>query len=233
MSEGRILVVDNDQQIRRVVRINLVWNGFEVDDAKSGDEALGYIRSGNYDLVLLDIKMPGMTGFETCRAIRALSDVPIIMLSVRSAENDKVQALDAGADDYITKPFSTPDLLARVRAALRNSAKRSPSPELARARLHLGDVAIDFEARQIRGPHGQAHLSPKEFAVLSYLVSHPNKPVSYRELLHSVWGPQYADEIQYVRVFVNRLRKKIEQNPTTPKILVSESCFGYRLLIPE
>src|SRR5277367_2785717 len=110
MSEGRILVVDNDQQIRRVVRINLVWNGFEVDDAKSGDEALGYIRSGNYDLVLLDIKMPGMTGFETCRAIRALSDVPIIMLSVRSAENDKVQALDAGADDYITKPFSTPDL---------------------------------------------------------------------------------------------------------------------------
>src|SRR5580700_9854127 len=138
------------------MRTTLIAEGFEVDDAKTGEEALDHLRSGKNDLVLLDINMPGMTGFETCRAIRAASDMPIIMLTVRSGEKDKVAALDAGADDYITKPFSTPELLARVRAALR----RSSSPL---AHLHLGHVEIDFEARQVRGPHGQEGLTSKEF----------------------------------------------------------------------
>jgi len=148
MSEGRILVVDNEPQIRRVMRTTLISEGFEVDDAKTGEEALDHMRSGKYDLALLDINMPGMTGFEVCRAIRAASEMPIIMLTVRSGEKDKVAALDAGADDYITKPFSTPELLARVRAALR----RSPFLTISHAQLHLGPTEIDFEARQVREP---------------------------------------------------------------------------------
>src|ERR1017187_9592556 len=174
MSEGRILVVDDEPQIRRVIRLTLNLEGFEVDDTKSGDEALDHLRSGMYDLVLLDIDMPGMTGFETCRAIRAISDVPIIILTVRSAEKDKVEALDAGADDYITKPFGTPELLARLRAALRRT---SLSLELSHTHLHLGRIEIDFGARQIRGPHGHVHLTWKEFDLLCYLASHPNKAI--------------------------------------------------------
>jgi two-component system KDP operon response regulator KdpE len=228
MGEGRILVVDNEPQIRRVMRTTLIPEGFEVDDAKSGEEALDHIRSNKYDLVLLDINMPGYSGFETCRAIRAISDMPIIMLTVHSAEKDKVEALDAGADDYITKPFSTPELLARVRAALRRS-----SLSLVSRHLELGRVEIDFEARQVNGPHGQIRLTAKEFELLSYLASHPNKPITHRELLHAAWGPEYGDETEYLRVFVNRLRKKIEQKPTSPKYLLTEPWVGYRLRLPE
>ncbi len=228
MGEGRILVVDNEPQIRRVMRTTLIPEGFEVDDAKSGEEALDHIRSNKCDLVLLDINMPGYSGFETCRAIRAISDMPIIMLTVHSAEKDKVEALDAGADDYITKPFSTPELLARVRAALRRS-----SLSLVSKHLELGSVEIDFEARQVNGPHGQIRLTAKEFELLSYLASHPNKPVTHRELLHAAWGPEYGDETEYLRVFVNRLRKKIEQEPTSPKYLLTEPWVGYRLRLPK
>jgi two-component system KDP operon response regulator KdpE len=228
MGEGRILVVDNEPQIRRVMRTTLIPEGFEVDDAKTGEEALDHIRLHKYDLVLLDINMPGLSGFETCRAIRAISDMPIIMLTVHSSEKDKVEALDAGADDYITKPFSTPELLARVRAALRRS-----SLSLGAKHLELGHLEIDFEARQVNGPHGPIHLTAKEFELLSYLASHPNKPVTHRELLRAAWGPEYGDETEYLRVFVNRLRKKIEQKPTSPKYLLTEPWVGYRLRLPE
>jgi two-component system, OmpR family, KDP operon response regulator KdpE len=228
VNEGCILVVDNEPQIRRVMRTTLIPEGFEVDDAKSGDEALEHIRSGKYDLVLLDINMPGMSGFDTCRAIRDLSDMPIIMLTVHDAEKDKVEALDAGADDYITKPFGMPELLARVRAVLRRR-----SPILGLSHIHLGQMDIDFETRQVRGPHGQVHLTAKEFDLLSYLASHPNKVIGHRELLRAVWGPEYGDETEYLRVFVNRLRKKIEQKPTSPKHLLTEPWVGYRLRLPE
>ena len=228
MNEGRILVVDNEPQIRRVMRTTLIPEGFEVDDAKSGDEALEHLRSEKYDLILLGINMPGMTGLETCRAIRAISDMPIIMLTVHNAEKDKVEALDAGADDYVTKPFGMPELLARVRAALR---RKSPGHEL--SHLHLGRIEIDFEARQVVGPHGRLHLTAKEFELLSYLASHANKAVTHREILRAVWGPDYGDETEYLRVFVNRLRKKIEQKPTSPKYLLTEPWVGYRLQFPE
>lgn len=228
MSEGRILVVDNEPQIRRVMRTTLISEGFEVDDAKTGEEALDHMRSGKYDLALLDINMPGMTGFEVCRAIRAASEMPIIMLTVRSGEKDKVAALDAGADDYITKPFSTPELLARVRAALR----RSSFLTLSHAQLHLGPTEIDFDARQVRSPNGHVHLTSKEFDLLSYLASHPNKVASHRELLHAVWGPEYGDESEYLRVFINRLRKKIEPKPTTPEYILTAPGVGYCLKLP-
>jgi two-component system KDP operon response regulator KdpE len=228
MSEGRILVVDNEPQIRRVMRTTLIAEGFEVDDAKTGEEALDHLRSGKYDLVLLDINMPGMTGFQTCRAIRSFSDMPIVMLTVRSGEQDKVEALNAGADDYVTKPFSTPELLARVRAALRRSA----AIELSHAPVHLGDIEIDFAARRVTGPEGQVHVTVKEFELLSYLASHPNKVVSHGDLLHAVWGPEYGGETEYLRVFINRLRKKIEQRPTAPRYLLTATGVGYRLCVP-
>lgn len=229
MSESRILVVDNEPQIRRVMRTTLISEGFEVTDARGGDEALDHLRSAKYDLVLLDINMPGITGFETCRAIRAGSDVPIIMLTVRSAEKDKVEALEAGADDYVTKPFSTPELLARIHAALR----RHVSSGLPQGRLQLGDVEVDFEARQVRFGKGPVHLTYKEFDLLSYLANHANKTVGHRELLRAVWGPDYGDEHEYLRVFINRLRKKIERKPANPKYLLTEPWVGYRLQLPK
>ena len=230
MSEGRILVVDNEPQIRRVMRTTLIAAGFEVDDAREGDGALDHLRSPKYDLVLLDINMPGMTGFETCRAIRATSDVPIIMLTVRSTERDKVEALESGADDYVTKPFSTPELLARIHALLR---RKHTSAILPRGRLQLDEIEVDFEAREVRAPKGRIHLTYREFDLLSYLATHANKTVSHRELLRAVWGPDYGGEHEYLRVFINRLRKKIEPTPANPKYLLTEPWVGYRLQLPK
>ena len=232
MSAGRILVVDDDPQIRRVMRATLAANAYEVEDARSGDEALARLRAGTYDLVLLDINMPG-GGLETCREIRGAcpaSDLAIIMLTVRNTEKDKVGALDAGADDYVTKPFSMPELLARIRAALR----RVPlTPGSGPDRIRLGDVDIDFATRSVNRPGGAAHLTPKELDLLLYFVSQPNRTISHRELLQAVWGPDYGDELEYLRVFVNRLRKKIEPAPAQPQYLVTEAWAGYRFRLPE
>jgi two-component system, OmpR family, KDP operon response regulator KdpE len=230
LSKERILVVDNDPQIRRVMRTTLTAQGYEVADARSGNEALERVRSAQYDLVLLDINMPGMTGTETCREIRARSDVVIIMLTVRSAEKDKTEAFDAGADDYVTKPYKTPELLARIRAALRRKTSSSTSQP---ARLRLGDFEIDFQARRVHGPEEQERLTPKEFDLLSYLASHPNKIISHRELLQVVWGADAGEEKESLRVFINRLRKKIERSPDNPKYLLTEPWLGYRLQLPE
>lgn len=226
MSEGHILVVDDEPQIRRVMRTALVAQGYEVSDARTGDEALELFRSAKYDLVLLDTNMPGITGIETCRGIRVSSDVAIIMLTVRNAQKDKVAALDAGADDYVTKPFSMPELLARIRAALRRAAT---STEFEPAHLHLGHIEIDFKARQAISHNEHVRLTGKEFDLLSYLAAHPNKIVSHRELLQAIWGPDYGGELEYLRVFVNRLRKKIEEIPADPQHLLTEPRVGYRL----
>ena len=227
---GRILVVDNDPQIRRMMRVTLTAQGYEVNEARSGNETLERVRTASYDLVILDINMPGMDGIETCRQIRASSDVPIIMLTVRSAETDKTEAFDSGADDYVTKPFSMPELLARVRAALRR--KKSPL-EFQRQLLRLGDVEIDFEAREVRGRKQQEKLTPKEFDLLVYLAAHPNRVLTHQQLLTNVWGSESGGEKEYLRVFINRLRKKIERTPDDPKYLLTEHWLGYRLRLHE
>ena len=229
MSAGRILVVDDDPQIRRVMRVTLTGQGYEVDDAKSGEIALDKLRQERFDLVLLDMNMPGMGGLETCRAIRAQSEMAIVMLTVRDAESDKVDALDAGADDYVTKPYNLPELLARIRAALR----RTPWTQGPTGRLTLGPVEVDFDTREITSRGRRVRLTPKEFELLRYFVAHANKVLPHRELLQAVWGPDYGDEVDYLRVFVNQLRKKIEKNPSSPVLLLTEPWVGYRLHLPS
>jgi two-component system, OmpR family, KDP operon response regulator KdpE len=232
MSGGRILVVDDEPQIRRVMRTTLAAHGYEVEDARSGEDALEKLRANRHDLVLLDINMPGMGGVETCRIIRQegySGDLAIIMVTVRNAETDKVEALDAGADDYVTKPFSTPELLARIRAALR----RIPFTGLEDRRITLESVEIDFESRQARRQGREVRFTPKEFDLLRYFVSHANKVIPHRELLQAVWGPDYGEELEYLRVFVNQLRKKVEPQPSKPRYLLTEPWVGYRFQLPQ
>jgi two-component system KDP operon response regulator KdpE len=225
MSAGRILVVDDDPQIRRVMRVTLTGQGYEVDDAKTGDVALEKIRDERFDLVLLDMNMPGMDGLETCRSIRSQSEIAIIMLTVRDSERDKVAALDAGADDYVTKPYNATELLARIRAALR----RTPSMHGPSGRVRVGVAEVDFDTRRVTVRGRNVRLTPKEFELLRYLAAHPNKVLPHRELLQAVWGPDYGNEVEYLRVFVNQLRKKIEADPANPVHLLTEPWVGYRL----
>jgi two-component system KDP operon response regulator KdpE len=227
---ARILVVDDEPQIRRVIKHTLAAQSYLVTEARSGEQALEKLRLQKQDLVLLDVNMPGMGGLETCRAIRSDSDVAVIMLTVRNTDKDKVEALDAGADDYVTKPFSTPELLARIRAALR----RTPlTPFIGPQRMTLEDVEIDFQTRHVVAADRQARLTPKEFELLRYLVTHPNQAIGHRELLQSVWGQEYGDEVEYLRVFVNQLRKKIEPDPSSPRYLLTEPWVGYRFQLPK
>ena len=224
MSAARILVVDDEPQIRRIMRTTLTGAGYEIDDAKSGEEALVKVRDYRPDLVLLDINLPGMGGLATCRAIRADSGVAIIMLTVHNTEAAKVEALDAGADDFVTKPFSTPELLARIRAALR----RVPANQSSSIRLRVGDVLIDFGARTVTNGPNSKHLTPKELDLLRYLTQHANEAVAHRELLQAVWGPDYGDQVEYLRAFIKSLRRKIEPNPERPQYITTEPWVGYR-----
>ena len=228
MSSARILVVDDDPQIRRVLKVTLSGQGFEVDDAKNGEAALDKLRQARFDLVLLDINMPGLSGLEVCRAIRATSEIAIIMLTVLDGESDTVDALDAGADDYVTKPFKPSELSARIRAALR----RSPGGQGPAGRVVLGTVTVDFDTREVTAQGRRLRLTPKEFDLLRYFVAHANKVLSHRQLLQAVWGPDYGDQVDYLRVVVNQLRKKIEPKPSTPVYLLTEPWVGYRLRMP-
>src|SRR5215468_5184374 len=228
MTSARIMIVDDDPQIRRVLRTALVAQGYEILDARNGGEALEKLRDEKVDLIILDMNMPGMSGLETCRTIRSSSDVSIIMLTVRDAEADKVEALDAGADDYMTKPFSSPELLARIRAALRRAPQLSNEMQVVR----FDDVEINFSMRRVVVGKREARLTPKEFDLLQYLVAHPNVPIPHTKLLQSVWGADYGNEVEYLRVFVNQLRKKIEKNPSSPKYLLTEPWVGYRFRLP-
>jgi two-component system KDP operon response regulator KdpE len=225
VSAGRILVVDDEPQIRRILRTTLTGTGYEVDDARSGEEALEKVREFRPDLVLLDMNMPGIGGLAACRALRADTLIAIIMLTVRNSEEDKVKALDAGADDFVTKPFSTPELLARIRAALR----RVPvPPQSSPARIELGRLVIDFTARTVGNGGVTSHLTPKELDLLRYFTQRPNEAVSHRQLLQAVWGPDYGDQVDYLRVFIRSLRKKIESNPERPEYITTEPWVGYR-----
>jgi two-component system, OmpR family, KDP operon response regulator KdpE len=225
MSEGKILVVDDDPQIRRVMRVILTGRQYEFVEARSGEAALLRFREFRPDLVILDLNMPGMGGLETCRAIRETSDVSIIILTIRDEAEQKVKLLDAGADDYVTKPFVKEELLARIRAALR----RSPFADGTGPRTFISDdLEIDFKSRSVRVGKQTVRLTPKESDLLRYLVSQAGKPVSHRELLQAVWGPEYGDQSDYLRVFVTHLRKKIERNPAKPRYILTEPWIGYR-----
>jgi two-component system KDP operon response regulator KdpE len=223
VSGATILVVDDEPQIRRVMRSTLSAHGYVITEAKTGEEALELLRKERPDLILMDVNMPGMGGIETCREVRRTSSAPIIMLTVRNAERDKVQALDAGADDYVVKPFGIEELLARIRAALRRYSPGDTLPPFVSK-----DVAIDFESRQVTVRGRTVHLTPKEYDVLKHLVANQGKPLTHRRLLQSVWGPDYGEETENLRVVINQLRKKIEADPTHPKYIVTEPWIGYR-----
>jgi two-component system KDP operon response regulator KdpE len=227
MKAATILVVDDEPQIRRVLRTTLSAEGYTIIEARDGTEAFEKVRDVKPDLILLDMNMPGLDGLQTCREIRSGSEVPIIMLTVRSAEKDKVRALDAGADDYVVKPFGIQELLARVRALLRRVAEDQDAGTLVSKEL-----TFDFEKRDILVRGMQIHLTPKEFAVLKELVAADGRPISHRRLLQSVWGPEYGEETESLRVVINQLRKKIELNPAKPKYIHTEPWVGYRFNAP-
>lgn len=226
---ARILMVDDEPQIRRVVKTALVSNGYEALEARTGEEALDLVRTENPDVILLDMNMPGMGGMAACRQLRAISDAAIIVLSVRSGERDKIEALDSGADDYITKPFSLNELLARIRANLR----RLPAQDEQAVFTIPDELSVDFSRRQVV-VHGQeVRLTPKEFDLLQYLLSNVDKPVTHRKLLQTIWGPDYGGEVEYLRVFVSQLRKKIERDPAHPRFILTEPWVGYRFALPK
>ena len=225
MTNSKLLIVDDEPQIRRVMRSTLTAEGYIVTDAKTGEEALEKLRSERPDLVLLDMNMPGIGGLATCREIRASSEVPIIMLTVKDMEQDKVAALDAGADDYVTKPFSTPELLARIRSNLRRAPLTGDGapPVIAfdGIQINLATHHVQIQGRDIR-------FTPKEFELLKYLVSNPNVSIPHSKLLQAVWGPDYGNQIEYLHVFINQIRKKIEPEPSKPRYIVTEPWLGYR-----
>jgi two-component system KDP operon response regulator KdpE len=223
-----ILVVDDEPQIRRVLRSTLSSQGYVITDAKTGEEGVESVRKNKPDLVLLDVNMPGMGGIEACREIRRSSEAPIIMLTIRNAERDKVLALDAGADDYVVKPFGIEELLARIRAALRRYAPGDALPPYASKELTL-----DFESRQLIVRGEEVHLTPKEFDVLKHLIANQGKPLTHRRILQSVWGPDYGEETENLRVVINQLRKKIETDPAHPKYIRTEPWVGYRFQPPR
>jgi len=227
MMNATILIVDDEPQIRRVMKTTLTSQGYAVIESPTGDDALEKIRINKPDLVLLDVNMPGRSGLDTCREIRESSDVPIIMLTVRNTERDKVQALDAGADDYVVKPFGIEELMARIRAALRRA---SPSESV--APFQSGDLKIDFDRRAVTVKENAIRLTPKEFELLRHLVANQGKALGHRRLLQAIWGPDYGEETEYLRVFINQLRKKIEPDPRHPQYIHTEPWIGYRFEPP-
>jgi two-component system KDP operon response regulator KdpE len=226
MSEHRrILVVDDEPQITRVLRPSLSSQGYDIRVANDGETALEIMKDWTPDLVITDLSMPNMDGLELCRRLRVSTQIPIIVLSVRGEEKTKVQALDAGADDYVTKPFGIEELLARVRANLR----RVPAVENGQATLiEMGDFRIDLGAHKVTVGRREVHLTPKEFDLLVYLARHSGKVVTHRALLSAIWGGQSTEQVEYLRVFVGQLRKKLEPEASSPRYIITEPWVGYR-----
>jgi len=221
----RILVVDDEPQITRVLRRGLSTRGYEVQAAADGEEALATFNKWKPDLVLTDLSMPNMGGLELCRRLRAVSRVPIIVLSVKGEERVKVEALDTGADDYITKPFGMDELLARVRVALRRTQEGTGGDV---KEIQAGDFHVDLESRNVTVRGQEVHLTPKEYELLVYLIGHAGKVLTHRTLLNAVWGGDYVEQTEYLRVFIGHLRKKIEPEPATPRYILTEPWTGYR-----
>ena len=223
--KGNILVVDDEQQITRVLKTTLSSHSYGVRVASDGDEALRIIKEWPPDLIITDLRMPNMDGLQLCQHVRETSQVPIIVLSVRGEEKIKVEALDAGADDYVTKPFNVNELLARVRASLRRAAVKD-TPEA--QSIEVGDFRIDLQTRTVLVKDRSIHLTPKEFDLLCYLARHPGKVLTHRVLLSAIWGPNSTEQPEYLRVFVGHLRKKLEPTESTPRYILTEPWVGYR-----
>jgi two-component system KDP operon response regulator KdpE len=218
-----VLVVDDEAQIRRALAVNLRARGYEVDLAADGEEGLRIAAERHPELVLLDLGLPGIGGLDVVRGLRGWTTVPIIVLSVRESERDKVAALDAGADDYVTKPFGMDELLARLRAALRRSRPVAEEPVIT-----TPDFSIDLAAKRVARGGQEIHLTPTEWGILEVLVRNPGRLVTQRQLLQQVWGPQYERETNYLRVYLAQLRRKLEPDPSRPRYLVTEPGMGYR-----
>lgn len=227
MRISRVLIVDDEPQARRVLRIALVAQGFEVNDACSGEEALQKLREEPPEVILLDLNMPGMGGIETCREIRASSPAPIIVVSARKSRKDRTEAFEAGADHYVIKPFGIEEIVACIHAVNRRANSFRSST------LVLGDVEVDFETHEVKRKDGVVHLTAKEFKLLYCFASNPCKVMSHRRILQVVWGPDYGNEVEYLRVFINQLRKKIEPDPSNPVYILTDPSAGYRLCIPR
>ncbi len=223
MTGAAILVVDDETQILRLLRRTLEAHGYAVDAAETGHAALEAAERHAPDVVLLDLMLPDLNGLEVCRRLRERTRAPIIVVSARGEERSKVEALDLGADDYLTKPFGTAELLARIRVALR----RAPG-DAAGAAIRVGDLVLDLERRLVTLGGTPLHLTPKEYAALVYLAQHAGKVVTHRALLAGVWGPRYGEELHYVHVLINQLRRKIEPDPTQPRYVLTEPGVGYR-----
>jgi two-component system KDP operon response regulator KdpE len=222
---GKILIVDDEPQIRRVMKTALASENYVATEARSAAEAFDKLRQERFDLVLLDVNMSGESGLEACAEIRRTSDIAIIMLTVRNTDTDKIAALDAGADDYVTKPFSMPELLARIRANMRRvpySTTNGP------AAILFGNVEVNTSTRHVLVAGQDVRFTPKEFDLLHYFAAHPNTTIPHGKLLQTVWGPDYGNELAYLHVFVNQIRKKIEPDPANPRYLLTEPRVGYR-----
>jgi two-component system, OmpR family, KDP operon response regulator KdpE len=225
------LLVDDEPSFRRALRTSLAASGFSIEEAPSGEDAIAILAQRPFDLVLLDMNMPGVGGVETCREVRALLPrIGIVMVTVRDAENDMVKALEAGADDYLTKPVRFRELVARLRAVSRRShVEDTPDPFI----LRVGDLELDVKRRMLHRDGEFVHLTPTEFHVLALLMRHQGTLVTHSQLLRSIWGPAYGTELDYLRSYIKALRKKIEENPSQPKYLLTEPWVGYRLCDPS
>jgi len=223
-----ILVVDDEPQIRRVLRATLSSSGYDVIEAKDGQEAVEMVIRERPALILMDVNMPVMNGLEACRKIRLSFDGPIIMVTVRNSERDKVLALDSGADDYVVKPFTMGELLARIRAALRRSASEEQLPK-----IETRDLSVDLENRRVEVRGERVHLGPKEFDVLRLLIIQQGKPLTHKKILQTVWGPDYGEGTENLRVVINQLRKKIEKDSGRPRYILTEPWLGYRFQFPD
>lgn len=222
---GRILIIDDEVEIRKMLKVALTAHGYEIIEAKKGQEGIDQTALLQPDLVILDIGLPDLNGFEVIYNLREWSQVPIIILSVQDQENDKIKALDAGADDYVTKPFSMGELLARMRVALRHTSKNENEPILT-----FGDLTIDLAHRQVTLDNQEVKLTPTEYDILKQLALHAGRVLTHKQLLRSIWGINYQGESHYLRVYIGQLRKKLETNPTIPKLIITEPGVGYRLI---